>query len=367
MRRGRSSARRSSPRPSRPRRRPTPRSRGRGRCPRSRGGSASAGAGGRAATGVPGIVTSTPCSRAAVEREALELCLSRGDRLLEPRADAVQQHPALAVADAAQRLGELGLAAEVPHARVVELARSESAAPIAASASSCTRSSPPRRAYPRFLLRFAGQRQAPVRRGGALADAPGAHRGRIKSVACVASIGRRIATCPPMTTSPASTTRGRAASSRTSRSTSRRRCARAGPCSSSASAPGGSRCRSPRRGSASIGVDPSAGMLEVARERAELAGVDGRPAPRRHARPAGRGRVPARRRSRSARCCTWRPTTTGALALRAVAAAASHRRGASSSTSSPPARTTSPTRTAAGSSASRASGSAPTGTRRRAR
>ena len=48
-------------------------------------------------------------------------------------------------------------------------------------------------------------------------------------------------------------------------------------------------------GIAVVGVDRSAGMLEVARERAELAGVERRPAPRRHARPAGRGRVPARR------------------------------------------------------------------------
>ena len=56
-------------------------------------------------------------------------------------------------------------------------------------------------------------------------------------------------------------------------------------------------------------------MLEVARETAELAGVDARPAPRRHARPAGRGRVPAGhdpvphaaahgdRRTTGGRCC----------------------------------------------------------------
>ena len=48
----------------------------------------------------------------------------------------------------------------------------------------------------------------------------------------------------------------------------------AGRCSSSASAPGGSRCRSRRRASSVVGVDLSAGMLEVARERAELAGVE---------------------------------------------------------------------------------------------
>ena len=49
---------------------------------------------------------------------------------------------------------------------------------------------------------------------------------------------------------------------------------------------------------AGIAVDRgrlSEGMLEVARERAELAGVGARPAPRRHARAAGRGVVPARR------------------------------------------------------------------------
>ena len=47
-------------------------------------------------------------------------------------------------------------------------------------------------------------------------------------------------------------------------------------------------------GIAVVGVDPSAGMLDVAREQAELAGVERRPPPRRPARPAGRGRVPAR-------------------------------------------------------------------------
>ena len=55
--------------------------------------------------------------------EALELGATGVECLLEPAADAVQQHPRLAVAHAAERLGDVGLAAEVAHARVFELGR----------------------------------------------------------------------------------------------------------------------------------------------------------------------------------------------------------------------------------------------------
>ena len=59
-------------------------------------------------------------------RHPQQLLVAGGDGLLEPRADAVQEHPALAVAHGAQRLGELRLAAEVPNARIVELALRQS-------------------------------------------------------------------------------------------------------------------------------------------------------------------------------------------------------------------------------------------------
>ena len=78
----------------------------------------------------------------------------------------------------------------------------------------------------------------------------------------------------PLTTrSRRSTTRGRAASSRTSASTSRRRARRAGRSSSSASAPGGSRSRSRAEGIRVIGVDSSPGCSTCAAQHAELAGV----------------------------------------------------------------------------------------------
>ena len=60
-------------------------------------------------------------ARRRLRSEPLELGHARFDRGLEPRADAVQQHAALAVAHAAQRLRELGLPAEEVHARLVEL------------------------------------------------------------------------------------------------------------------------------------------------------------------------------------------------------------------------------------------------------
>ena len=56
-----------------------------------------------------------------VELSALELCAAGLERGLEPVADAVQRHAALAVADRAQRLRELALAAEVADARLLEL------------------------------------------------------------------------------------------------------------------------------------------------------------------------------------------------------------------------------------------------------
>ena len=55
-------------------------------------------------------------------REPQQILLACGDGVLEPRADAVQEHPALAVAHPAERLRELRLAAEVLDAGVVELA-----------------------------------------------------------------------------------------------------------------------------------------------------------------------------------------------------------------------------------------------------
>ena len=56
-----------------------------------------------------------------VELRALELCAASLERALEPVADAVQRHPALAIADLAESLRELALAAEVADARLLEL------------------------------------------------------------------------------------------------------------------------------------------------------------------------------------------------------------------------------------------------------
>ena len=72
-------------------------------------------------TGVPGIVTSTPLPASSLEGEPLQRRHALLDRRLELRANAVQQHAALAVAHAAQRLRELGLAPEEAHACLVEL------------------------------------------------------------------------------------------------------------------------------------------------------------------------------------------------------------------------------------------------------
>ena len=57
-----------------------------------------------------------------LELLALDRLAARLDGGLEPRADPVQEHAALAVAHAAQRLREVALPAEVADARVVELA-----------------------------------------------------------------------------------------------------------------------------------------------------------------------------------------------------------------------------------------------------
>ena len=51
----------------------------------------------------------------------LELALPGRERVLEPLAQGVERHAALAVADAAQRLLQLALAAEVADANLVEL------------------------------------------------------------------------------------------------------------------------------------------------------------------------------------------------------------------------------------------------------
>ena len=114
-----------------------------------------------------------------------------------------------------------------------------------------------------------------------------------------------------------------------------------------------------------IGVDSSEGMLEVARERATLAGVE---LDLRHGDlrdPPVEGAVPARDRSRSARSCTWRPTPTAARSLRAVHRLLEPGGRLHLRRLQPRPPTTSPRRTAAGSSASRASSSAPTGTSER--
>src|SRR6266516_230718 len=60
-------------------------------------------------------------AEAAVELLVLEQLLALGDGGLEALADAIQEHAGLSVADAAERLGELALAAQVADARVIEL------------------------------------------------------------------------------------------------------------------------------------------------------------------------------------------------------------------------------------------------------
>src|SRR5262249_23442770 len=59
----------------------------------------------------------------AVELGPLELGAARVERGFEPAAQAVQGDATLAVADAAQRLGKLALAAQVAHAHVLERRR----------------------------------------------------------------------------------------------------------------------------------------------------------------------------------------------------------------------------------------------------
>jgi len=62
-------------------------------------------------------------AQAAVELLVGERALARVDRGLEPLPDAVEQHPALAVAHAAERLDDRGFAAEVTDADLLELGR----------------------------------------------------------------------------------------------------------------------------------------------------------------------------------------------------------------------------------------------------
>ena len=60
-------------------------------------------------------------AQAAVELLVRERPLAFADGALEPLADPVQEHAAVAIADPPQRLGELALAAEVADARIIEL------------------------------------------------------------------------------------------------------------------------------------------------------------------------------------------------------------------------------------------------------
>src|SRR5205823_1356560 len=71
---------------------------------------------------VDGLLRQSP-----LELRPLERRLLRRDRRLELLADRVERHPALAVADAAQRLLQLALPAEVANARLVELLERRSA------------------------------------------------------------------------------------------------------------------------------------------------------------------------------------------------------------------------------------------------
>src|SRR5204862_2115916 len=57
----------------------------------------------------------------ALELGVLEVGSAGLDCLFEPGAQGVQGHPGLAVADAAERLGEVAFAAEVADARLLEL------------------------------------------------------------------------------------------------------------------------------------------------------------------------------------------------------------------------------------------------------
>ena len=100
-----------SPRPSPLRRRPTPHRPGRGRRLRSRAAPGSAGAAGpeRAACRRPVMIerVAPPARPPGPHARRARPC-ARPRCLLEAAADAVEQHPGLAVADAAERLGNVG-------------------------------------------------------------------------------------------------------------------------------------------------------------------------------------------------------------------------------------------------------------------
>ena len=214
------------------------------------------------------------------------------------------EHSGLAVADVAQRLRQLALTPQVADARVLQLGQGRRARNRARS------------------LGFEGLR---VHRAN-VSSAPSSHRScgatsllptaivlESHHRLCPREPKQRSASAVPTTRSRQSTTRGAGASSRTSTSTSPRRGAPAARSSSSASGPGGSRFRSRGPECDVIGVDSSAGMLEVAERRAEAEGVAGRLDLR-----AGDLRDPpvderGRRSSsaRSARSSTCRPTLSG--------------------------------------------------------
>ena len=249
----------------------------------------------------PGSVTSITSSRSRrSSSSSASVALARLDRRLEPLPDAVQEHPALAVAHLAQRQRERALAPEVarrapPRARRGRRRRARARLDrIALPVAVCLR--PSERSRRRVRHRV----------------------GRAGSIRAAVSAYDR---------SPGSTTRGRRASSRTSPFYLERGAAlgRAGRRARRRHR-AGSRSRSRRTGSGDrrrlVGGD-ARGRAGAGRARGRRA----RPPPRRLPRPAGRGARSARDRSRSARCCTCRPTSDRRAAVRAVARGCSSRAG----------------------------------------
>ena len=236
-------------------------------------------------------------------------------------ADAVQQHPALAVAHLAQRLRERRSCGRGADARLVELRRGRGAPRSPRVPRLVLLPSPRRRCIlPRWST-SGRRRNAPALGGSARARAaPGASRGGVNrhGAARRGHDEDSMNACASTTRLRGSTTRGAGASSRTCRSTSRRRGARAGPVVELGVGTGRIAVPIAADGIHVIGVDSSPGCSTVCAGAGRARGRRARPPPRRLSRPAGRRARPARHVPVPVAAPHGRPTPTAVRALRAV-------------------------------------------------
>src|SRR5581483_9635854 len=206
--------------------------------------------------------------------EPEQLLAARRDRLLEAAADAVQQHAAFAVAHAAKRLRQLRAAAGDGDARLLELGlrqRGADARERLLLVGLPVHGGEPIQA---ILLPSSGRSVRPRCGRTRYATSPVAHRGRINSEIAVASIARKNSGVSaydaiarlydPWSRSVVEDVEFYVEEAVRS----------GGPVLELGVGTGRIAVPVAAAGIGVVGVDLSAGMLEVARERAELAGVE---------------------------------------------------------------------------------------------